>query len=215
MPIVTTSLISLAYNLFRAVSFYNLSDQSQQSQEYALTVQVFTNNFMGLFNIYDDYLDIILLIVWSATVVSSTFAFFEIYEDLLYHDVIYYLINYGLAMLMFLSCIVRMITKRYKDNSHQSGDYEALNSLLDEYDAKLIDDSEVNKLIDVNEEKLIDIDTKDEEIADVKLIDVDVNEVETVDVKFIEPDVYEGETADVKFIEPDVVDVKLVDVDLD
>ncbi|RGB31504.1 hypothetical protein C1646_817254 [Rhizophagus diaphanus] len=75
-----------------------------------------------------------------------------------------HIIGYILCLLMFLSCIIRMVIK-YRDNSHQNDDeYEYAPLLRDDVDAKLIDDEEIN-------EKCIEAYKKEAEVY-VKLIDI-------------------------------------------
>ena len=88
---------------------------------------------------------------------------------------------------MFLSCVIRMITKRSKNSSYQNEDNDALHTPLlkecddeaDEIDAKLIDEDEIAKSIgdEANnnevDAKLIDIEeSENDNEVDVKLIDV-------------------------------------------
>ncbi|CAB4474541.1 unnamed protein product [Rhizophagus irregularis] len=155
--IATISLISLAYNLFRAENPH------------------FTNQFLRIFKIYDNNLDSILLIGWFFTAITSTLKFFTNLDDMCYGfsdlsvtlAVILcasHIIGYILCLLMFLSCIIRMVIK-YRENSHQNDDeYEYAPLLRDDVDAKLIDDEEINV-------KCIEAYKKETEV-DVKLIDI-------------------------------------------
>ncbi|RIA84308.1 hypothetical protein C1645_832458 [Glomus cerebriforme] len=187
VDITTFSLISLEYNLFRA----NLNEPG----EYALNVQRFTSQFMTLFNICDDHLDSILLIIWSIVVITDIHTLYENFIDG-YH-VGNSIFNCILTFLMFLLCIIRMITKY----AYQSDDDELYTPLLNKHDAIDVEDNKIDvKLID-------DIDAEDNKV-NVKLIDdIDVEgnkiDIETLtDVTFVEAVVNENE-----------VDVELIDDD--
>ncbi|CAG8730477.1 22484_t:CDS:2, partial [Rhizophagus irregularis] len=135
----------------------------------------FTNQFLRIFKIYDNNLDSILLIGWFFTAITSTLKFFTNMDDMCYGfsdlsvtlAVILcasHIIGYILCLLMFLSCIIRMVIK-YRENSHQNDDeYEYAPLLRDDVDAKLIDDEEINV-------KCIEAYKKETEV-DVKLIDI-------------------------------------------
>ncbi|PKC59711.1 hypothetical protein RhiirA1_399746 [Rhizophagus irregularis] len=117
----------------------------------------------------------ILLIGWFFTAITSTLKFFTNLDDMCYGfsdlsvtlAVILcasHIIGYILCLLMFLSCIIRMVIK-YRENSHQNDDeYEYAPLLRDDVDAKLIDDEEINV-------KCIEAYKKETEV-DVKLIDI-------------------------------------------
>ncbi|GBB99248.1 hypothetical protein RclHR1_03460017 [Rhizophagus clarus] len=166
------SLILLVYNLFRAEN------------------QRFTSLFMRLFNIIDNYLDSILLVVWTYTaIINNTPKFFTNWDYMCHgfgnFNVILcasHVISYILCLLLFLSCIIRIVTK-YGGIFNRSDDYE-YTPLLWDYD--LIDDDEYEPFLEGDvDAKLID----DEEIT-VKFIEFDKEKANVE--KLIEIDDPEG-----------------------
>ncbi|CAG8437017.1 14218_t:CDS:2 [Funneliformis mosseae] len=148
LPILLVIFVSLVYNLFITEKLRHLSSsESQNDAPNALEIQQFLNQFMGLLTLYNNHLDLILLVGWSIIVFSNNHVLFRSWEVVRYESSVYN---------------IAYITKRYDNNDNSlRGDVDCeAQPLLDEYietidimDAEEID---VNaKLIDVGEEESV------------------------------------------------------------